>query len=280
MKRELTFYQTASHNLIRIHHLRELVEYLKKKGPEILFFRGISLLGDVYPALGDREMLDVDILVRERDMEHLKKILRDMGLEESDLGAFDKAGLSLDLHTSFLNLSRTTLECSSLTISIEEIFKRNITKELEGLEFKIPCPAHLFISTAVHLQSHSFGSQQGWKDLVRIKEYYGLSDEAIFSEAKKMGAQHTLAYLNFLRPDPFPSWGGRLFFGERWILKRIKGGKVNQNFGDLLFLFRAKQRGKVLREIVFPQGISYRIIVDRLKKSLLLLREITPRLKA
>jgi hypothetical protein len=280
MKRELTFYQTASQNLIRIHHLRELIEYLKKKGPEVLFFRGISLLGDVYPALGDREMLDVDILVRERDMERLKKILRGMGLEEGEPGVFDKAGLSLDLHTSFLNLSRTTLERSCLTISVDNVFEKGTTKKLDGIEIKIPCPEHLFISTAIHLQSHSFGSEKGWKDLVRIQTYYGPSDEAILSEAKKMGAQHTLAYLSFLRPNPFPSWRGHLSFGERWILQRIKAGKVNQNFGDLLFLLRAKKKCMALKEIFFPQGISYRIIVDRLKKSVLLLREIIPGLQA
>jgi hypothetical protein len=280
MKREPIFYQTASQNLILIHHLREVTKRLKKTGPEVLFFRGISLLGDVYPELGDRSMLDADILVRERDVDQLKDILRELGWHEAEPGVFARNGLSLDVHTSFLTPTRTALANACLTVSMNEVFQQGITKQLDAIDIKIPCPEHLFISTAVHLQSHSFGSEKGWKDLVRIQTYYGLADEAIRAEAKRMGAQHTLTYLSFLRPNPFPSWREHLSFGERWILKRIKGGKVNQNFGDLLFLLRAKKKCMALKEIFFPRGISYRIIVDRLKKSLLLLREIITGSKA
>jgi hypothetical protein len=275
MKRAISFYTKASQNLITIHHLRELIERLQKKGPEVLFFRGIGLLGDVYPSPGDREMLDVDVLVKEKDLKRLTEVLKAMGLEETEPGVFNKAGFNLDIHTSFLNLSRIILERSSLTISMEDVLRRSVSKRLEDMEIKTPCPEHLFISTAIHLQSHSFGSQKEWEDLVRIKRYYGLSDETILSEAKKMGAEHTLAYLSFLRPDRFPSWKGNLSFGERWILKRIKGGKFNQNFGDLLFLFQSKEKLKALKEIFFPQGISLGVIGDRLRKCLFLLRDIS-----
>ncbi|MBN1255263.1 MAG: nucleotidyltransferase family protein [Deltaproteobacteria bacterium] len=273
MKRELTFYQTASQNLILIHHLREVTERLKKTGPEIIFFRGISLLGDVYPALGDRPMLDADILVRERDVEQLKDILRGLGWGEAEPGVFDSNGLSLDLHTSFLTPIRTVLANACLKVSMDEVFQRGIIKQLDVIEIKIPCPEHLFISTAIHLQSHSFGSEKGWEDLVRIKEHYWLSDEAIRTEAKRMGAEHTLNYLSCLRPDIFPSWRKKLSLGEQCIIKRIKKGTMNPNFGDLLFLFQSKRKGKAMQEIFFPNGFSLRIIGDRLWKCLRLLKD-------
>ena len=274
MKKDPSFYKRASQNLILIHHLKGLIERLKKGGPEILFFRGMSLLGDVYPSLGDRGMLDVDILVRERDLGILEKVLKDTGLIETEPGTFDKAGLSLDLHTSFLNPSRAILERSCLKISIEDVFRKSVIKGLDGIKIKIPCPVHLFITTAIHLQSHSFGSEKGWEDLVRIKKYYRLSDEAISSEAECMGATGTLCYLSFLRPALFPVWKGRLSLVERWVLKRIKKGTFNQNFGDLLFLFQSNRKGEALKDIFFPKGISFKIIADRLRKSLLLLRDI------
>jgi hypothetical protein len=274
MKRDTPFYSTVSKNLIALHHLRELSDRLKKKGLEILFFRGISLLGDVYPLLGDRGMLDVDVLVREKDIGRFKKILTELGLKEIESGTFSKRGLLLDVHTSFLNPSRTILERSCLNISIHDVFKKSIDKELDGLPIKTPCPVHLFLSTAIHLQSHTFGSKKGWKDLVRIKQYFGLSDKEIISEAIRMGAERTLYYLNGLRPDLFPYEGWKFSLGERWILKRIKGEKFNQNFGDLLFLFQSKKKMAALKEIFFPQGISARIIVDRFKKSLLLIKDI------
>lgn len=274
MKRDTSFYSTVSQNLIALHHLRELLERLKKKGIEILFFRGISLLGDVYPLLGDREMLDVDVLVRAKDIGRLKKILTELGLEEIEPGTFTKRGLLLDVHTSFLNPSRTILERSCLNISIHDVFKRSVDKELDGLPIKTPCPVHLFLSTAIHLQSHSFGSQKGWNDLVRIKQYFGLSDKEIISEATRMGAERTLYYLNGLRPELFPYGGGRLSLGERWILQKIKGGIRNQNFGDLLFLFKSKHKIKSLKEIFFPQGISLRIVGDRLRKCLVLVKDV------
>jgi hypothetical protein len=273
MKRELPFYQTASHNLILIHHLREVTERLKKTGPEVIFFRGISLQGDVYPELGDRSMLDVDILVREGDVEQLKNILQGLGWGEVEPGVFYKNGLSLDVHTSFLTPIRTVLANACLTVSMDEVFQRGINKQLDAIEIMIPCPEHLFISTAIHLQSHSFGSEKGWEDLVRIQTYYTLSDETIRAEAKRMGAEHTLAYLTFLRPNPFPAWRGNLSGGERWILKRIKKGTVNQNFGDLLFLLQSQHKGKALQEIFFPRGFSFNIIVDRLWKCFKLLRD-------
>jgi hypothetical protein len=273
MKRELTFYRTASHNLILIHHLREVTKRLKKTGPEIIFFRGISLLGDVYPELGDRPMLDADILVRERDVEQLKDTLQGLGWGEVEPGVFYKNSLSLDVHTSFLTSIRTALANACLTVSVDEVFELGITKQLDAIEIMIPCPEHLFISTAIHLQSHSFGSEKGWEDLVRIQTYYMLSDETIRAEANRMGAEHTLAYLTFLRPNPFPAWRGNLSGSEQWILKRIKNGTVNQNFGDLLFLFQSKRKGKALQEIFFPHGFSLRIIGNRVWKCLRLLKD-------
>jgi hypothetical protein len=274
VKKDSSFYNKASQNLIAIHHLRALLTRLQKGGPEILFFRGISLLGDVYPLVGDRGMLDIDILVRERDLGILKKVLQGMGMEEIEPGTFDKKGLLLDVHTSFLNPSRTILEHSCLSISLDDVFKRSVTKVLDGIKIKIPCPLHLFITTAIHLQSHSFHGENGWEDLKGIKKYYGLSHEEIRSEARRVEAAKTLAYLSFLRPDLFPSWKKRLSLLERWILKRIKAGHFNQNFGDLLFLFQSKRRGKALQEIFFPHGISLGVIGNRLRKCLKLLKDI------
>ncbi|OGP91733.1 MAG: hypothetical protein A2Z19_00965 [Deltaproteobacteria bacterium RBG_16_54_18] len=273
MKKDLSFYKKASQNLIAVHHLKDLLARLQKNEPEILFFRGMSLIGNVYPFLGDREMLDVDILVRERDFARCKEVLKKMGLQEAGPGTFHKTGFILDLHTSFLNLSRISLERSCLGVSIEDVFKRSITEQLDGMEIKIPCPLHLFISTAIHLQSHSFDSEKGWEDLKRIKRYYGLSDKAILSDAQKMGAEQTLAYLTFLRPELFPSWRGRFSLGERLVLRRIRAGNFNRNFGDLLFLSQSKSKGKALKEIFFPRGISLRIICDRIWKCLKFMKD-------
>ncbi len=274
MKKDLAFYKRASQNLIAIHRLKDLLTRLQKKRPEILFFRGISLLGNVYASMGERGMLDVDILVRKKHLRKLKEVLQAMGMEEIEPGTFDKKGLLLDVHTSFLNPSRTILEHSCLSISLDDVFKRSVTKELDGQKIKIPCPVHLFITTAIHLQSHSFSSKKGWEDLKRIKKYYELPDEEILSEARQIGAERILVYLSFLRPALFPAWKGRLSHLERWVLRRIRGGTYNQNFGDLLFLFQSKRKGEALKEIFFPKGISFNIIADRLKKSLLLLRNI------
>jgi hypothetical protein len=273
MKKDLAFYSRTSQNLIVIHHLKDLLTRLRAKGPEILFFRGISLLGDVYSTMGERGMLDVDILVKETDQRKLKKVLTRMGMEEIEPGSFDKKGLLLDVHTSFLNASRAILERSCLSISIDEVFKRSVTKELDGIKIKILCPVHLFISTAIHLQSHSFGPDKGWDDLKRIKEYYGLSDEEILTEAKRMGAARTLYHLSFLRPEVFPTWKGILSLGERWILNKIRKGTYNQNFGDLLFLLQSTRKVKAMKEIFFPKGISFRIIGNRLRKCIKLLKD-------
>jgi hypothetical protein len=274
VKKDLVFYTRASQNFIAIHHLKDLHTRLQKDGPEIIFFRGISLLGDVYPSMGDRGMLDVDILVREKDQGKLKKILKRIGMEEIEPGNFSKPGLLLDVHTSFLNPTRTILEHSCLNIPLDDVFKRSVPKELGGMEIRIPCPVHLFITTAIHLQSHSFGSDKAWEDLKRIKQSYGLSDKEILTEADQVGAKRILAYLSFLRPEFFPAWENGLSLIEQWILRRIRKGTYNQNFGDLLFLFQSKRKGKALQEIFFPQGISFSSIVDRLKKTLLLLRAI------
>jgi len=280
VKKDLAFYKKASQNLIAIHHLKALLTRLQKDGPEILFFRGISLVGDVYASMGERGMIDVDILAREKDLGRLKKVLKGMGMEEIEPGNFDKKGLLLDVHTSLLNPSRTILEHSCLSISLDDIFKKSVIKELDEIEIKIPCPVHLFITTAIHLQSHSFRWENGWEDLKRIKKYYELSDAEILSEAHRMGAEQNLYYLNNLRPDLFPSWERRFSLGERWILRRISGGTYNQNFGDLLFLFQSKRKVKALQEIFFPRGISSSIIGDRLKKCLILMRDIFSRSRA
>jgi hypothetical protein len=273
VKKDLTFYRRTSQNLITIHHLKDLLARLKKEKLEILFFRGISLIGDVYPTMGERRMLDVDILVRKRDLGRLKKVLQGMAMQEIEPGNFSRPGLFLDVHTSFLNPSRTFLEHSCLSISLDDVFKRSITKKLDNVKIMIPSPADLFLSTAIHQQSHAFGEEKGWEDLTRIRRYYELSDAEILSVAKRIGAEQALAYLSFLRPGLFPSWKKRLSLCERWILRRISAGNFNQNFGDLLFFFHSRRKGKALAEICFPHGISLKVIGDRLRKSLKLLKD-------
>jgi hypothetical protein len=274
VKKDLAFYHRASQNLIAIYHLKDLLSRLQKEAVEIIFFRGISLLGDVYPTMGEREMLDVDILVREKDLIKLKKVMQKMGMKEIEARNFYKKGLLLDIHTSFLNLSRSILEHSCLGVALNDIFEKSVTKELDGMKIKIPCPVHLFLSTAIHLQSHSFGTEKKWEDLKRIKQYCNLSDEVILAEARRMKAEQTLAYLSFLHPKLFPSWEKRLSLGERLVLRKIQEGTYHQNFGDLLFLFQSKRKVNALREIFFPHGISFKYIADRFKKTFLLSRTI------
>ena len=279
MKRDLAFYKTASDNLYKIYHIKLFVDRLKKTGPEILFFHGISLLGNVYPTMGERSLIDVDILVRGRDLGRLKKVLQELGMQEGEPGVFIKMKFVLDIHTSFLTPIRTTLANSCLTITMDDVFNRSIAKQLDDVEIMIPCPEQLFISTALHLQSHAFSWNKGWEDLKRIKQYYNLSNEKLLSETAMMGTERTLYYLTYLRPTLFPAWKKKLTFRERLILNRIKRGAKNENLGDLLFLFQSKRKLKALAVIFFPKGFSLRIIGDRLQKSLRLVRDIVPRLQ-
>lgn len=273
MKRALA---VAAQNLIAIHQIKGLLAHLNE-GPEVLFFRGIALLGDCYPSLGEREMLDIDLLVRDRDAGRLAAILKGMGMQEQGKGNCVRKGVLFDIHTSLLNPTRAILAGSCLDISLDEIFAQGTTKELEGTRIKIPSPPHLFLSTALHLQSHSFASPKGWEDLKRIRGYYGLTDEEIRAEAARLGMTRTLFYLSALRPDLFPSWKGRLSMPEQWILQRIKKGIYNQNLGDLLFLLQSKRKGAALKEIFFPQGFSPEAMVDRLRKAFRLLKDLTRR---
>ena len=112
-----------------IQSFKQEIERLQKKGPEVLFFRGISLMGDVYPSPGDRSMLDVDILVRERDLPRLTEALKGIGLTETEPGVFCKPGFTLDLHTSFTTFPAPSLNApaspSLWRMSSEKVYPSN-----------------------------------------------------------------------------------------------------------------------------------------------------------
>ncbi len=240
-------------NLSTFHSLSSVMESLKKECIPAIIFRGASLVGDVYPSFGMRGFKDVDILVKEGDMERVITLLvEEMGFASSrPYTVLYRDGLYIDLHTDLMTYSRVKPLRLTVKTDIGALFERAVEKDVQGVRFLTLAPEDAIISLAVHAQMHSYDRLIGFLDISKSLMFYGdrIDIEELFYRAGEMNLSRTLFYSLFLmpeewldsyssmvevlRPEPFHP-------GEEAILKRLKRGVAIPYAGESLFLLNTR----------------------------------------
>ena len=133
---------------------------------DVIILKGAALAESVYPDIGLRPMSDVDLLVKEKDLLKVKKLLCNINyhearfqhhsIEESDSTKFvyfkseQDRGFSLDLH---LNVVRKS--CFA-TIDTDEIWTDAHHISIAGIDTFMPSYEHLLLHTCWHSLNHLF----------------------------------------------------------------------------------------------------------------------------
>ena len=71
------YYRSLSRNIVLYEHFRNAVEIFSNEGIPVIALKGIFIAEKIYDDIGLRQMSDIDILVKETDIEKCRKLLID-----------------------------------------------------------------------------------------------------------------------------------------------------------------------------------------------------------
>ena len=151
------YYAHVTRNLVLLNHAEALIEETRRFGAPLLFLRGSAFGGWLYDNPSLRPMTDLDILVREQDVETLLPIASMLGYESFGR---TKHSFSLRHHDSgtYLELHTSLTSCPNyIGITTEELLARSVTTSSEsGTARTLATEDHLLHSSLCGGFQHGF----------------------------------------------------------------------------------------------------------------------------
>jgi hypothetical protein len=149
----------------------EITRALEAVGVEALTLKGAALAAALYPEAHLRPSIDVDLLVRPRDLARACRAVEALGYRVWK-GVPDLPGLFSHHHQYSapgkvaLELHHSPSEWFVAAFDVEQVFARARRVELDGRVVRIPGPVDELVHLCVHAASHRF---QGVKWLFDLK---------------------------------------------------------------------------------------------------------------
>jgi len=173
--------QNAGRGIIIHNQLITLLTELKEKCIPVIILKGAHLAEIIYKDLSLRQMMDIDILVKEKDLEQVNNSLMRIGYEHVFIDRTNpkrnyqfpysppKSGVRLEVHTSLRSLI--------LPGAMDEkaLWERAQSVEIGGIEALALTPEDLLLHLCYHVSYHLY-VHFGLRSLVDISEiinYYG-----------------------------------------------------------------------------------------------------------
>jgi len=155
-----SYYNTLMRNTSIKIELQKIITLLHKADKQIIVLKGASLLDTVYQNIALRPMVDVDLLVKKKDLSEIKTILEDYGYCKPDFLSLDslekfggeihlcKRDISLDIHSSLAQYERFQ-DIFKIDLD-EEIWDKSVVIKTQEGERRILHPDHLFMHLCLH----------------------------------------------------------------------------------------------------------------------------------
>ena len=136
------------------------LNHLKESGIQVVLLKGV-VLKNYYPQADLRTMGDVDVLVREDDLELVHQLLTSLGYVKRPLTnekhhVYDGEGFQLEVHWSLVNASRQTGFKDFEMALWQQLKMENGFLRLGDEDFLV----HLLVHAAGHFKSSGFGIRQ------------------------------------------------------------------------------------------------------------------------
>ena len=201
----------AASNLVRLEALERIRSELQERDIRILYLKGAAFLDTIYPEL-DRPMVDVDLLIRERDLERTGHALGELGFSEIDLGDMERTrSASLDRYYArffrrgaiVLDVHHRFCHADQFDVDYEGVWRRAVRWETRHRIVPTLCPEDQLLHLALHAAKHAFIEQASTKeDVRRIVEHWRPSIAVAVERAHQWHA--TLALYSVLRHAAVP----------------------------------------------------------------------------
>jgi Uncharacterised nucleotidyltransferase len=182
----------VSRELIRI------VECLSAAGIEVMPYKGLALAEMLYGDIALRQVGDIDLLIRLKDLPSIRRALADLGytahtpLSEAEERAYRKSGYECAFdHAAGRNLLEVQWTILprfyAMDFDIEGLFQRATTISVAGLRTKSPSLADLLLVLSAHAAKHLWNRLVWLCDIARLISMAAVDWDWIGSQARKLG---------------------------------------------------------------------------------------------
>jgi hypothetical protein len=214
-------YETNLHRaLFLARELIRILDHFNERGIDVLAYKGLALAETLYGDIALRQVGDIDLLIRSRDLPRIKAALKEMGysphllLNEAEERAYLASGYECAFDSA---LGRNLLEVQwalqprfyAVDFDMEAMFRRATTVSVAGRNVKTPSPEDLFLILSLHAAKHVWGRLIWLYDIAQILKLPALNWNWIFETAEALGIvrilQVTLVLTNRLLGTAIPA---------------------------------------------------------------------------
>lgn len=200
------------HALRLFSELSTVLGRLNEAGVPVVVLKGPVLARSVYPDAGLRPYGDIDVLIHERDLVQVSRLLLERGYLEKNGAHEHEANRMHDCHGVFQRIfvnDATGLiievHCDHLQIGLEpvgmdEIWAMSVPVEFGRASARTLEPHDMFVQLCVHLQRHGYERLIWLKDIELIVRQDVLDWETVAARAKTQGCLAAVSYTLWLLP--------------------------------------------------------------------------------
>ncbi len=181
-KLKKAYHGNVARNMFLYEELKRILEEFQETGVEAILLKGAALAKAVYRDIGLRPMVDIDLLVKQRDLTHVKKIMSDLRYVHTADSTSEKwyeenhHHLPLYIHPekSVVVEVHRNISGHSFHINIEEWWERITLVRIGNFQVRIPSPEDMVMHLCIHLFNHGYNEMtlRGICDIFETLKYY------------------------------------------------------------------------------------------------------------
>ena len=272
------YYITLARNMIHYDELGTALRMFADAGIDVIILKGGALAETVYRDIGLRPFSDVDILVREEDLQRAKEVMAKIGyvLDERISPAAHNEEFGCDLHYVIneghvleihWHIARKTGNDRYTRILIDELWKRALPARIADVDTLVLSPEDLLLHLCIHLPRHRYNRLIWFCDIAEVVRQGDVDWDRLVETAKECRAMAYMYYglhftddllgrgvpervLDELKPSCFE----RKVFGSipRDLLPDKKNVLQINPMLKMFLIDRTQDRFRYLGEYLFP----------------------------
>ncbi len=250
--------------------LSQAGEILRRIGPEVIPLKGLYLIDRMYP-VGERDLGDLDLLVRKAKVPEVVAGLEDFGFRSSvpvgkvmggggtylnSVSLSRPGSFPVHLHWHVVNAS---LPLFMVRIPVEELWRESVPAIVAGVPVRALASHHLLVTICEHALKHSYEALIHLLDIDRVVRS-GVDVPEAIACAHRWGVETPVLLGLFLcrkmlgTPVDVGMPGGA---PARWIVGSLRNNRRWPGIGSLGYFSMAKgvgEKARFLAGTFFPPG--------------------------
>lgn len=172
------YHENIARNMFLYYELQRILEFFRSKRIKAILLKGAALAKFMYGDIGLRSMSDLDILVKQEDLDKTKEIMlrldyiseKDRQEEPNKTKEHHHIPVYKHREKNIVVEIHWNISESSLGIEMKPWWKRAQPVKLNACDVLIPSPEDMIIHLCIHLYNHGYDNRIFLRNLCDINE--------------------------------------------------------------------------------------------------------------